>query len=45
MQIKTAWQCISPGMSVKGVLRRAVCPMQWMVLMICCRMVGKRVGT
>jgi len=46
MQTRTVWQCISPGMAVKGFLRSALGPLQWMVLMmICFGMSGKRVGT
>jgi hypothetical protein len=44
MWITTAWQCISPEVTVKG-LRSAVYPMQWMgLIMICCGMAVKRIG-
>jgi len=44
--IITAWQHISPEVTVKGFLRSAVCPIQWMeLMMICFGMAGKRVGT
>jgi hypothetical protein len=35
--IITAWQFISPGVTVQG-------PVQWMGLMMCCGMAVKRMG-
>jgi len=46
MQTITAWQRISPEVNVKGFLRSAACPMQWMgLMMLCSGMAGKEVGT
>jgi len=40
-----AWQSISPEVIVKGFLRSAVYPMQWMgLVMICCGVAVKRMG-
>jgi hypothetical protein len=37
MSILTAWQCVSPEVTVKGFLKSAVYPVQWMgLMMICC---------
>jgi len=38
MRTITAWQCISPEVNVKGFLGSAVCPVQWMGLMMICDM-------
>jgi hypothetical protein len=44
MWIITAWQHISPDVTVR-VSRSAVYPMQWMrLMMICCGMAVKRMG-
>ena len=44
MRIITAWQRISPVVTVKGC-RSAVCHVQWMgLVMICCGVTEKRVG-
>jgi len=44
MWITTAWQCISPEVTVKGS-KVVVYPMQWMrLMMICCGMTVKRTG-
>jgi hypothetical protein len=44
MWIITAWQCISPEVTVKGFKKR-IHPMQYMGLMkICCGMTVKRMG-
>jgi hypothetical protein len=34
MSILTSWQCVSPEVTVKGFLKSAVYPMQWMGLMM-----------
>jgi hypothetical protein len=43
MWIRTAWQHISPEVTVEG-LRSAVYPLDWMGMIICCGMTVKRMG-